>query len=194
VLAAQPGPPPSTASEQMQRELAEVKRTVENLTRQQLAIAHKWNDGAGTPTPPGHWNQIAAAFVRDAGMSEVRAARTFAILNMAMHDVAVGCWAAKFRYYNPRPSQLDPSIKTAVGLPNFPAYPSGHSTFSAAAAVVLSSIFPHGADEFHSMAEEAGMSRMYGGIHYRSDIEEGRAHGIRVGEHVVRFARHDGVD
>ena len=194
VAAAQPPPPPSTSSEQMARELEEVRRTVDGLTREQLAIAHRWNDGAGTYTPPGHWNDIAAEHVRDARMSEVRAARAFALLNMAMHDAAVGCWDVKFRYFNPRPHQLDPRIKTVVGLPNFPAYPSGHSTFSAAAEEVLSYLFPHAADDFAAMSAEAGISRLYGGIHYRSDIEKGKEHGWRVGEHVVRLARADGAD
>lgn len=193
VAGAQPPPPPSTGSEQMARELAEVRRVVDGLTREQLAVAHRWNDGAGTYTPPGHWNDIAAEHVRDARMSEVRAARAFALLNMAMHDAAVGCWAVKYRYFNPRPHQLDPRIGTVVGLPNFPAYPSGHSTFSAAAAEVLSYLFPHAAGQFAEFRDEASVSRLYGGIHYRSDIERGKEHGVRVGEHVVRMARSDGV-
>lgn len=194
VVALQPPAPPSTSSAQMREELAEVRRTVEGLTRDQLGIALRWNDGAGTYTPPGHWNDIAAEHVRDAGMSEVRAARAFALLNMAMHDAAVGCWAVKYRHFNPRPAQLDPSITTLIGLPNFPAYPSGHSTFSAAAADVLSYLFPDAGGEFAAMAEEAGMSRLYGGIHYRSDIEQGKAHGQRIGAYVVDFARTDGSD
>jgi PAP2 superfamily len=194
VAQAQPPAPPSTSSERMARELAEVRRTVEGLTRDQLAIAHRWNDGVGTYTPPGHWNDIAAEHVRDARMTEVRAARTFALLNMAMHDAAVGCWAVKYRWFNPRPHQLDPRIGTVVGLPNFPSYPSGHSTFSATAATVLSHVFPDAADELAAMREEAGISRLYGGIHYRSDIERGKEHGMRIAEHVVRLARADGAD
>ena len=112
---------------------------------------------------------------------------------MAMHDAAVGCWAVKYRYFNPRPHQLDPRIGTVVGLPNFPAYPSGHSTFSAAAAAVLSYLFPYAAGEFADLRDEAGISRLYGGIHYRSDIERGKEHGVRVGEHVVRLAWTDGA-
>ncbi len=112
----------------------------------------------------------------------MRAARAFALLNMALHDAAVGCWDAKFTYFNPRPSQLDPSIRTVIGLPNFPSYTSGHSTFSAAAAVVLSYLFPSGAASFDAMRDEAALSRLYGGIHYRSDIEVGKTHGARIGE------------
>jgi membrane-associated phospholipid phosphatase len=178
----------------MWEETAEVKRTVEKLTREQLAIALKWNDGAGTYTPPGHWNDIAAEYVRDARMSEVRAARAFALLNMAMHDAAVGCWETKFVYFNPRPSQMDPSIRTPIGLPNFPSYSSGHSTFSAAAASVLSYLFPAGAASFAAMRDEAAISRLYGGIHYRSDIEAGKAHGLRIGAHTLQFAQQDGAN
>jgi hypothetical protein len=189
-----PAPPPSTSSAQMQQELAEVKSAVENLTREQLAIVYEWADGVSTATPPGHWNSIATPYVSDARLSEVRAARAFALLNMSLHDAAVGCWEAKFAYFNPRPSQLDPSIKTVIGLPNFPAYTSGHSTFSAAAATVLSYLFPNGAADFDAMKEEAAISRLYGGIHYRSDIEVGKEHGARIGGYSVAFAREDGAD
>ena len=191
IIAERPAPPPSTSSAQMAQELAEVKQTVDHLSRDQLAIAYKWNDGAGTYTPPGHWNDIAAEYVRDARMSEVRAARAFALLNMAMHDAAVGCWESKFFYFNPRPSQLDPSIKTPIGLPNFPSFSSGHSTFSAAATVVLSYLFPNGADAFATMRDQAAISRLYGGIHYRSDIEGGQAHGQRIGSYTIQFAQQD---
>jgi PAP2 superfamily protein len=194
VVRERPAPPPSTSSAQMQQELAEVKQAVQDLTREQMAITYKWNDGAGTYTPPGHWNDIAAEYIRDARFSEVRAARAFALLNMAMHDAAVGCWEAKYFYFNPRPSQLDSSIKTVIGLPNFPSYTSGHSTFSAAAAVVLSHLFPGGAADFEAMKNEAGISRLYGAIHYRSDIDSGKDHGRRIGGYTVNFARQDGAE
>jgi membrane-associated phospholipid phosphatase len=193
IAADRPPPPPSTSSQQMKDELAVVKNTVDHLTTAQLAIAQKWNDGAATYTPPGHWNDVALDYVREANMSEVRAARVFALLNIAMHDAAVGCWEAKFHYFNPRPSQLDPSIKTEIGLPNFPSYTSGHSTFSAAAAAVLSYVFPSGAASFAAMRDEAGISRLYGGIHYPSDIAEGKAHGVRIAAHTLTFAQADGA-
>ena len=194
IVKERPGPPPSTSSALMARELEEVKQAVENLSRKELAIVYKWADGASTPTPPGHWNFIAAPYVRDAQMTEVRAARAFALLNMTMHDAAVSCWDAKFFYFNPRPSQLDPDIRTIIGLPNFPSYASGHSTFSAAASQVLSHLFPAGTTYFNAEMEEAAISRLYGGIHYRSDIEVGKDVGRRVGGYTVRFAQLDGAD
>lgn len=194
IVAERPGPPPSTSSAQMQQELAEVKSSVENATRDQLATVYKWNDGANTYTPPGHWNFIAQQYVHDAQWSEVRSARAFALLNMTLHDSAVACWDAKFTYFNPRPSQLDPDIRTMIGLPNFPSYTSGHSTFSAAAAEVLSYLFAGNADYFAAQRDEAALSRLYGGIHYRSDIEVGKDHGKRIGGYTVRFAQLDGAD
>jgi len=193
IVAERPPPPPSTGSQLMKDETADVRRTVEHLTSAQLAIAQKWNDGAGTYSPPGHWNDVALEYVRDAKMSEVRAARVFALLNMAMHDAGVGCWEAKYHYFNPRPSQLDPSIKTEIGIPNFPSYTSGHSTFSAAGAVILSYLFPGGATSFAAMRDEAGISRLYGGIHYRIDIEAGKLHGERIAGYTLSFAQSDGA-
>ena len=194
VVNERPAAPPSTSSALMERELAEVKAAVNGLTREQLAIVYKWADGASTPTPPGHWNIIALPYIAEARWSEVRTARAFALLDMSMHDSAVVCWDTKFTYYNPRPSQLDPDIRTVIGLPNFPSYISGHSTFSSAAAAVLSYLFPSGASYFDAQMEEAAISRLYGGIHYRSDIEIGKQVGRRVGGYAVSFARIDGAD
>jgi hypothetical protein len=194
LLAERPAAPPSTSSAQMAKEVAEVYETVSRLTRRQMAIAYNWSDGVGTPTPPGRWNLIATPHIADAGYSEVRIARIFAMLNMAMHDAAVACWDTKFAYYNPRPVQLDPRIKTVIGLPNFPSYTSGHSTFSAAAAEVLSYFFPNAKASFEADRDEAAISRLYGGIHYRADIEVGKYCGQRVGSYTVRFAREDGAD
>jgi membrane-associated phospholipid phosphatase len=146
-----------------------------------------------TATPPGHWNFIAWPYLEQSGFSEVRIARTLALLNIAMHDAGVACWDSKFAYFNPRPSQLDPEIRTIIGLPNFPAYISGHSTFSTAAANVLSYVFPAAASTFDALKEEAAISRLYGGIHYRSDIDVGKVVGRRVGDYTVRFATGDGA-
>jgi membrane-associated phospholipid phosphatase len=194
IVRERPPAPPSTSSALMAREAEEVRQSVRRLTRAQMAIVYKWADGLSTPTPPGHWNVIAAPHISAAGFSEVRTARAYALLNMTLHDAAVACWDAKFLYFSPRPSQTDPRIRTVIGLPNFPSYTSGHSTFSAAAAEVLSYLFPASTAEFSEARDEAAISRLYGGIHYRSDIEIGKDHGARVGGYTIGFARTDGAD
>jgi hypothetical protein len=193
IVRERPGPPPPTASMQMAREVEEVRRYVDGGSRRELGIANFWADGPSTPTPPGHWNLIAGPYVRQREFSEVRAARAFALLNMALHDAAVACWEVKYFYFNPRPSQMDPDLKSIIGLPNFPSYTSGHSTFSGAAAEVLSYLFPDERATFDAQASEASISRLYGGIHYRSDLEVGLAHGKRVGGYSVAFGRLDGA-
>lgn len=195
IVAVRPPAPPLRGSPEMDDELEEVKWYSENLTRERLAIVHKWADGVGTYTPPGHWNDIAAEYIRDANFSEVRAARAFALLNMAEQNAAISCWDTKYFYFNARPSQLDPSIKTATGLPNFPSYMSGHSTFSAAAAGVLSYLFPQAETYFKEQAEEAAMSRLYGGIHYRKDCTVGLDVGYEIADIMINnFAKVDGSD
>ncbi len=194
VLAVRSGPPPSTSSAAMATDLAEVRTTVATVNQDQLSTVYKWADGVSTATPSGHWNFIAVPYIVAAKMSEVRTARVFALLNMAMHDAAVSCWDTKYAYFNPRPSQLDPSIKTWTGLPNFPSYVSGHSMFSGAGSDVLSYLFPDGASYFAAQAQEAAMSRLYGGLHYRTDIAVGLVQGQKVGDYTVRFASSDGAD
>lgn len=194
VVASRPVPPPSTKSEQFAKELAEVKNYGKNATRKNMEIVTFWADGVGTYTPPGHWNAIASESFVELNYSEVRWARNLALLNIAMMDAAISCWDAKYTYFNPRPSQADPSIKTLTGTPNFPSYVSGHSTFSGAACVVLSHIIPAKAQNFVAMAKEASDSRMFGCIHYRSDCEKGLELGEKVGGFAVARALTDGAE
>lgn len=189
-----PGPPPSTTSQKFKEETEEVLYYSQHPTRERMEVVHFWADGVGTSTPPGHWNDIAAADFIQQNFSEVRWARNLALLNMAMMDAAVVCWDAKFAYYNPRPSQVDPRIKTLTGLPNFPSYVSGHSTFSAAAATLLGHLLPARATAYNQMAEEAKLSRLYGAIHFRSDCEEGYVCGQKIGDFAIARARADGAE
>lgn len=193
-VAIRPGPPPLVNSEQMRKETAEVKDQIDHLTREKTAIVHFWADGVGTYAPPGHWDAIAAEDFIGKNFSEVRWARNMALINMSLMDAAIVCWDTKYFYFNPRPTQLNPAIKTLTGIPNFPAYISGHSTFSAAAATILGYLIPERASAYDAMAKEASNSRLYGGIHYRSDCEVGLTTGKKVGDYAIARAKTDGAD
>ncbi|MFM6925432.1 MAG: phosphatase PAP2 family protein [Ferruginibacter sp.] len=194
VTSVRPGPPPSTSSQKFKDETEEIYQITKNLTREQLRIADFWADGARTYTPPGHWNYIAASDFVQQNFSEARWARNMALLNMSLMDAAIVCWDAKNFYYGPRPMQVDPRIKTGIGLPNFPGYISGHSTFSGAAATVLGYIIPGRAQAYTDMAKEASVSRMYGAIHFRSDCEVGITTGNKVGAYAVARGHIDGAE
>jgi hypothetical protein len=193
-ISLRPGPPPPVVSPKMKEETNEIYEFVNNPTRERMRIVHFWADGVGTYTPPGHWDAIAAEDFITKNFSEVRWARNMALLNMALMDAAIVCWDTKNFYYNPRPTQLDPKIKTLTGIPNFPAYISGHSTFSGAAATILAHIIPEKATQYQAMAQEASISRMYGGIHYRADCEVGLDVGRKVGSYAVEKAKKDGAE
>ena len=192
-ISLRPGPPPPVASTKMKQETDEALDFIKNDTREHYKIVHFWADGVGTYTPPGHWDAIAAEDFITKNYSEVRWARNMALLNMALMDAAIVCWDTKYYYFNPRPAQLNPAIKTLTGIPNFPAYISGHSTFSGAAAAVLAYIIPENADKYNSMAKEASLSRMYAGIHYRADCEVGLVVGNNVGNYAVNRGKTDGA-
>ena len=181
-------------------------------TVEQSQIALFWADGAGTETPPGHWNHIAQDVGAAMGNTIEQNARLFALLNIAMADAAICAWDAKYTYDFWRPvtairagdtdgnpaTAPDPTWSSFVVTPPFPDYLSGHSTFSAAAATVLAMFygtdnisFTTGSDflpgvfrsfsSFSAAADEAAISRVYGGIHFRFASDDGLASGADIG-------------
>jgi PAP2 superfamily len=181
-----PAPPPFGSPEYIAA-LKEVRFYSDNRTSEQDQIAKFWAAGLGTSTPPGMWNSIATSFLVTGKVNEARSARILAAVNMAMMDAGICAWDAKYVYWQLRPSQADPLIKLAVPLPNFPAYTSGHATFSGAASKVLATAFSNQASYFNDLAEEAAISRLYGGIHYRYDNEVGLAGGRLIGDRAAKW-------
>ena len=206
-----PLPEPPAYSEdptsEFHRQALEVHDTRNSLSAEQRDIARFWADDAMlSVTPPGHWISIALQILdRDkAGLG--RRADVLARLGIGLSDAFVGCWNAKYQYDLLRPVTyirrlIDPKWEPLLTTPPFPEYPSGHSTQSAAAATVLTQLFgedfafrdatpvrdgmkPRDFASFWAAAEEAGISRLYGGIHFRAAIERGLEQGRCVGAHV----------
>jgi hypothetical protein len=192
-----PGPPPAYGSSLFLAEMNEVYAFSQTLTEEQKRIANFWADGPGTATPPGHWNLIALDLVGAANWSTVQSSRLFSALNTAQADAFIACWDAKYTYWSLRPVTairrlINPTWLSYIVTPPFPSYVSGHSTTSGAASTVLAAFFPDQGGELNAMAEEAAVSRLYGGIHFSSDNEEGLELGRRVGAVAVHAygARH----
>jgi len=167
-------------------EVEEVRRVAAGLTAQQKRIAEQWNLDLGSATPPGVWNLHARELVLDRKLGAAAAARVFSTLNVAMMDALIACWYTKFKWWTERPvtvirEHYDPAFTPHVITPAFPSYVSGHSSASGAAAEVLASFFPAEAGRLKGMAQEASMSRLYGGIHFRSDTEAGLELGRKIG-------------
>lgn len=189
-----PESPPAPGSAEFKKAADEMVEIANNMTEEKRKIANWWSDGLGTYTPPGHWNKFAKDFIIKYKMNPLRSARTFAYMNMAIMDAGISCWDAKYYYHYPRPIQTIPGFKVILGTPNFPSYTSGHSTFSAAGAAVLSYIFPNEAASCEKWALEAAESRIYGGIHYRFDAEAGITQGKNVARYTIDIAKLDGAN
>ena len=194
VIKLRPASPFSTKSNEFAEQNQAAYNQIKNPTREQNKIVQYWADGVGTYTPPGHWNAIAAEDFIKQNYSEVRWARNMALLNMAEMDAAIVCWNTKYYYFNPRPTQMIPDIKTLTGVPNFPSYISGHSTFSEAASTILGHIIPANASKYESMSHEAAMSRFISGIHTKMDCDSGMVTGKKIGNYAVLRAQHDGAE
>jgi len=116
-------------------------------------------------------------------------ARAHAFLNAAMYDAFVSCWRSKYQYWTARPFQRITGLVTVVPTPNFPTYTSGHSTISGAATQIMAALFPAESAFFQAQAEEAALSRFWGGIHFHHDDNAGLAVGRQIGDKAVRAMR-----
>jgi len=211
-LVCDPGPPPPFSTDEHSvffAEAIEVYETVNDLTPAQREIALFWSDDPGqTATPPGHSVSILSQVLRVQDRSLADAAVAYARLGIAVCDAFIACWRVKYIHNLVRPigyirSSIDPTWGDPLPLttPPFPEYTSGHSVQSAAAAEVLRATFgeaaftdhthdarglaPRSFDSFAAFAREAAISRLYGGIHFRSAIELGLEQGRCVGEVVA---------
>lgn len=194
VESVRPIAPPQLDSQEFLDDVKLLKDYAKNMTDEHRRIANFWQDGLGTYTPPGHWNRIANELIVEYRLNPLQTTRTLAYMNMAIMDSGISCWDAKYYYHYPRPIQMIDGFKTIAGTPNFPSYTSGHSVFSAAASEVLAYVFPDEASQMRAWAEEAAISRVYGGIHWSFDATVGTEQGRNVAQYTIDRARVDGAD
>jgi PAP2 superfamily len=201
-------PPPPEYSEdkasQFFKELQEVYDISKALTPEQKAIARFWSDDPMlSPTPPGHWISIAMQLFEKQKTPIADRVDLLARIGIAEADAFIGCWNTKYQYDFLRPVSIikkviDAKWESLLITPPFPEYPSGHSTQSGAAAAVLTQYFgenfafddathirdgikPRHFASFAAAADEAAVSRLYGGIHFRAAIEKGLEQGRCIG-------------
>ncbi|HRI26480.1 MAG TPA: vanadium-dependent haloperoxidase [Chitinophagales bacterium] len=191
----------------------EVYNTRQNLTPEQEKIAQFWSDDPGnTATPPGHSVAIATQALRKQNANLAVSAETYAKIGMGVHDAFVSCWRCKYQFNLLRPvtyiqQHIDPSFSPVLITPPFPEFTSGHSVQAAACATLLTNLFgnnfaftdsthvsrtdidgsPRYYASFEAAAQEAAISRLYGGIHYREAIDKGIMQGKQIGENIAQL-------
>ncbi|HEX6884703.1 MAG TPA: vanadium-dependent haloperoxidase [Planctomycetota bacterium] len=191
-------------------EAQEVYDVGNNLTPEQMDIALFWADGGGTLTPPGHWVSITNQVLAQEDLALDVAAEAYARVGIAVADAFIACWEIKFHFNLLRPVTYiqdpagpiaDAGWTSSIGTPPFAEYTSGHSTQSGAASLVLRDLLgdvpftdhthdgaglaARSFDSFTEAADEAAISRLYGGIHFRAAIERGIEQGECIGRVIL---------
>jgi membrane-associated phospholipid phosphatase len=188
-----PPAPPDCNSPQVQAEVA----VVHNFPRGPAAFATNykafyWQSPEGLQYWPYRY---ADKWMFEDGLDRnpPRAARAYALMAASMFDAFIASQDGKFTYWYIRPPQLDPGIIPIFPVPNFPSYPSNHSTFSATRSEILAYLFPDHADFIRGVGKEAGDSRIWAGIHYPMDNDAGVALGKSVAQKfITQWAEVDG--
>lgn len=209
----QPEAPPAFSSDAtslcFQRAM-EVYNTVNSLSAEEKIIAEFWaDDPTTTATPPGHSISILNQLLAENNTNLAFAAEAYVKLSIAISDAFISCWKTKYAHAYPRPityinNYIDANWSPVLSTPPFPEYTSGHSVQSGAMAEVLTKMFgedynfidhthegrndidgtPRSFNSFYEMAEEAALSRLYGGIHYHESIFNGLDQGYKIGQNI----------
>jgi membrane-associated phospholipid phosphatase len=189
-----PAPPPPCDSSVVQADMAGVRNFPRALTAANMstnARAFYWQTPEGVfPWAFVHLNRWILEDKLE--LNPPRAARAYALLGAVGYDAFIAGQDGKFAYWYLRPAQLDPSLVPLFPAPNFPSYPSNHSTFSTARSEVLAYLFPDRGDAIRALGKEAGDSRIWAGIHYEMDNQAGVALGMSVARKFITWAENDG--
>lgn len=182
----QPQRPFSCGSQADLLDLRQTYKIWKHRSPEQVAAVHYW----GNKPPPVIWNTILNQQIEKyRNMSIFDVAYVSAYLNVAMYDAFVSCWYTKYDYWTARPIQRITNITTVIPTPNFPGYTSGHSVISMVASRVLGEMFPDEKYNLRSQAIEAGLSRVWAGIHFKQDVVEGMNQGDKIADRVVEEMR-----
>jgi hypothetical protein len=184
-----PGPPPAFGSSAFLDALRVVRNISDTRTAEQTAIAQFWAAPNGfAAVAQAYSNEVAADEIIKFHLDELRATRVLAMSNLAAMDAFIACHDAKYTYWLLRPPQADPAITLVIPLPNHPSYPSNHACVTGAMMDALAHFFPADAGVLRGKAEEAAISRIYGGIHYPFDADTG----LKIGRETAEWAlRHE---
>ena len=185
-------PPIAYDSPEKAAELAELKNF--QRTPKTNSAAYFWEYAVGGLRAHQFWSGQIGRLVLEYRLDDdpPLAARAYALQNITSIDAGIACWDSKYAYWAIRPFQLDPDVRSLFPTPNHPSYPAAHGCLSTATAAILGYLFPRDATMLAALAEEARESRIWAGIHYRSDIVAGAALGQAVADKVIYWAQKDG--
>lgn len=179
---------PVDSKEFWMKECDEIKKEQDQLTNEKVQAVFEW---AGlTSIDAGSWEKILNKYLDENNYPILTRLYIRAHFLSALADSNAAAFNSKYTFWIMRPSQRDNEVQPLVIIPNHPSYPSAHSTISATAATVLTNYFPQDKEKWWLLADEAGMSRIWGGIHYPADHQAGLELGKQVGEAALNRSQH----
>jgi hypothetical protein len=212
-----PAGPPDLAGIQYANDLNETKLkgsiTSPTRTADQTSYARFWQAG----NPVDYWDPVATSLSAEHHLTLSENARLLALVNIAMADAVIGCWDAKYHYVAWRPvtaiplADTDPNPGTAgdptwmplLATPSHPEYPSAHSCLSSAGLRIMSNYFGENTpfnvvsdftpgvryfSTFSAALDEVGNARIFGGMHFRTAVNDGLTLGTAVGDYILANA------
>ena len=184
-----PDLPPACDSEDVQAQAKTVREFQRTFVTNYKAFY--WQSPEGLQTWPYRYAD-KWMFEDHLDLNPPRAARAYALIAASLYDAFIASQDGKFAYWYLRPHQLDKGITPLFPVPNFPSYPSNHSTFSATRSEILAYLFPSRAAFIRGVGREAGLSRIWAGIHYPMDDAAGAKLGTSVAQVFTSWAENDG--
>ncbi len=170
-------------------ELAFVEKTLNSITPQQIELARFW----GTAEFTKRIDPLIFNFAEKYQKGSPSTARILANFHAAINDIIVITWYLKYLWDVARPNQYDPNLRKILSTPLFPSYPSAHASIAGCAEVILSYFFPPESAGIKRIMEDAALSRLYAGVHYNIDNQEGLILGRQLGEIVVKVLKAQNV-
>lgn len=173
-------PPPPLSDSYWKDQINQIKAQMNELTPEKKDLIYYW---AGMTTPgSGDWQTILEDYLKKLNARIGTRLLVRSTLAMGIYDATAGAFDTKYTYWIKRPSMIDDSIKPVIDVPEHPSYPSAHSSIAGASSTILIYFFPENQEKWNQLAIQSGMSRIWAGIHYPNDHEEGIKLGKKVGE------------
>lgn len=168
-------------------QLNKVKEIDKNLTEEQKFLATYWSEGA----PQNQFFPLFLNLINAYKIEVIPACRMFSILSSALSDAMTICWYYKYKFQIPRPVQYDPDFIPYLTTPKHPTYPSGHSVFAGCFEGIASYYFPSEKEKIHALAEECSISRIYAGVHFLPDLDNGFELGLDIANKIIDLIKND---
>jgi hypothetical protein len=168
-----------------ERELKVVQRTLQTLSPDQRDIGTYY----GTGVPTKQWTPVIDRLIDTYDIGPTQAARILAVYHGAVNDAMVAAWGLKYKWDVARPNQYDRKLETLLCTPRFPTYPSGHAVMSGCSEVILSYFFPRESRKLRNIADDNAVGRLYAGVHFPSDNDEGVKMGRYMGRVIVDYLK-----